>query len=182
MTEENKVENSETLVQDEINLDQEAEVPAEEKSEVEVLAEENAELKNQVLKGLAEIENLRKRHQKEVADANKYAAVKFARDILPVQDNMQRALEAMSKTEVQDEALKATFEGIKMVSTQLENSFAQAGIKKIASLGEQLNPELHQAMSQVASEEESGTILQVLQEGYQIHDRVLRPAMVIVAQ
>ena len=95
---------------------------------------------------------------------------------------MQRALEALDKVEVEDETLKVTFEGIKMVSSQLENSFKQAGIEKIASKGEQLNPEYHQAMSQLPSEEESGTILQVLQEGYKIHDRVLRPAMVIVAQ
>lgn len=178
MTEENKI-SQETIETPEVT--EEVEV-VEEKSEVEVLTEENADLKNKVLKGMAEVENLRKRHQREVADVNKYAATKFAKEMLPVQDNMHRALESLEKIETEDENLKTTLEGIKMVSSQLENSFKLAGIQKIESLDQQLNPEFHQAMSQVESDKESGTIINVLQEGYKIHDRVLRPAMVIVAQ
>lgn len=180
MTEEQKV-SPEVTEASEVQEEQ-VEV-AEEKSEVEVLAEENTELKNKYLKSMAEIENLRKRHQREIADANKYAATKFAKEMLAVQDNMTRALEALEKAETEDEHLKATLEGVKMVSSQLENSFAQAGIKKIEALGAQLNPELHQAMAQVESEgKEAGEIIEEFQSGYTIHDRVLRPSMVVVAK
>ena len=95
---------------------------------------------------------------------------------------MARALESLEKVSAQDDHLKATLEGIKMVSSQLENSFKQAGIEKIESKGKHLDPELHQAISQVESEQESGTIIEVFQDGYTIHGRLLRPAMVVVAK
>ncbi|HAG53279.1 MAG TPA: nucleotide exchange factor GrpE [Alphaproteobacteria bacterium] len=179
MTEEKKVEVSEEVVEE---VEATSEEVVTEKSEVEVLAEENTELKNKVLKAMAETENLRKRHQRELADANKYAATKFAKEMLAVQDNMLRALESLDKVETQDEHLKGTLEGIKMVSSQLENSFTQAGIEKIKALGEKLNPELHQAMAQVESEAEAGTIIEEFQSGYTIHGRVLRPSMVVIAK
>ena len=179
MTEEQKV--SPEQAQPEATVEET--VVAEEKLEVEVLAEENADLKNKYLKSMAEIENLRKRHKKEIDDTNKYAASKFAKEMLAVQDNMLRALEALEKAETEDEHLKATLEGVKMVSNQLENAFTQVGIEKIKSLGEQLNPELHQAMAQIDSEgKESGEIIEEFQAGYTIHGRVLRPSMVVVAK
>lgn len=181
MTEEQKV-SPEATEQAQPEVQEEQEV-VEEKSEVEVLAEENTELKNKYLKAMAEMENLRKRHQKEVADANKYAATKFAKEMLAVQDNMGRALEAIAKVEAEDEHLTATLEGVKMVSSQLENAFKLAGVEKIEALGKQLNPELHQAMAQVESEgKESGEIIEEFQAGYTIHGRVLRPSMVVVAK
>jgi len=176
MTEEKKVEVSEEVVE------ATSEEVVAEKSEVEVLTEENTELKAKVLKAMAETDNLRKRHQRELADANKYAATKFAKEMLAVQDNMLRALESLEKVETEDEHLKSTLEGIKMVSSQLNNSFTQAGIEKIKALGEKLNPEFHQAMAQVESEAEAGTIIEEFQSGYTIHGRVLRPSMVVVAK
>jgi molecular chaperone GrpE len=177
MTEENKVtEQTENVEQEQVEV-------CEEKSEVEVLAQENAELKNKYLKAMAEMDNLRKRHEKELSDTNKYAASKFAKEMLPVQDNMQRALETIKKIESDDEHLKATLEGIQMVSAQLSNSFEKAGIEKIKALGEQLNPEFHQAMAQVEKDGvESGEVIEEFQSGYTIHGRVLRPSMVVVAK
>ena len=165
------------------STEQEVVEEIQEPSELEVFEKENSELKDKILRSAAELENLRKRHTKEVADANKYAATKFAKEMLAVQDNMLRALEALEKAETEDEHLKATLEGVKMVSSQLESSFAQAGIKKIEALGAQLNPELHQAMAQVESEgRDSGQVIEEFQSGYTIHDRVLRPSMVVVAK
>lgn len=178
--EENKVVEQPVETEQEVQEEQVQET--EELSVEEKLNNEIADLKNSLLRSAAELENTRKRHQKEISDTNKYASAKFAKEMLSVQDNMQRALESLDKVETEDEALKKVLEGIKMVSSQLENSFIQAGIVKIESLGQKLNPEFHQAMAQVESEEESGTIIQVYQDGYKIHDRLLRPAMVVVSQ
>lgn len=186
MTEqENKVKVSEEQKAEVAQAPSEASVEealAETKDESTVLAEENADLKDKLLRMAAEMENLRKRHQKELTDARNYAAASFAKEMLSVQDNMTRALDSLSQINTEDDHLKGVLEGVKLVSTQLENTFKQAGIEQVKSLGEKLNPELHQAMTQVESEEESGTVINVLQEGYTMHGRLLRPAMVVVSK
>ncbi|MCP4354986.1 MAG: nucleotide exchange factor GrpE [Proteobacteria bacterium] len=154
----------------------------EEKTKEELLTEENAALKDSLLRKAAELENLRKRHQKEVDDVRKYSSSSFAKEMLAVLDNMSRAVESLDEVETDDESLRSVLDGVKMVSQQLENIFKQAGIKKIVSKGKMLNPEFHQAMSQVESEEKSGTIVEVFQEGYTMHGRLLRPALVIVSK
>lgn len=155
---------------------------AQEIGEKQILEQENADLKEKILRQAAELENLRKRHLKELDDVRKYSSSSFAKEMLSVQDNMTRALEALEKVEVEDEHLQGTLNGIKIVSSQLESIFKQSSIERINSLGEILNPELHQAMTQVESEEKSGTIIEVFQEGYTIHGRLLRPALVVVAK
>lgn len=146
------------------------------------LLQEKEDLKDKLLRTVADLENTRKRHAKELDETRKYAASSFAKEMLSVQDNMLRALESLEKIESEDEHVAGTLEGIKMVAGQLESAFKQTGIEKVESLGEKLNPDFHQAMTQIDSEKESGTIVEVFQDGYTMHGRLLRPALVVVAK
>jgi molecular chaperone GrpE len=149
------------------------------------LRKENAELKDRLLRTLADMENLRKRTEREVADARTYGISSFARDVLSVADNIQRALEATGEDwkKQADEAGKALFEGVELTERDLLKALEKQGIRRIDPNGQRFDPNLHQAMYEVADENIApGTVVQVLQAGFTIGDRILRPAMVAVAK
>ena len=139
--------------------------------------------KQDVLYAKAETQNVRRRLEKDIADARAYAATAFARDILAVADNMGRALEAIPADLRQDDRLKSLVTGIEATVRELDKVFGTHGIARIAAHGLPLDPNQHQAMMEVPSADaEPGTVLQVLQHGYTIKERLLRPAMVVVAK
>ncbi|MBT8428101.1 MAG: nucleotide exchange factor GrpE [Erythrobacter sp.] len=142
---------------------------------------ENA--KQEVLYARAETQNVRRRMEKDVQDARNYAATGFARDILSVADNLGRALDAIPAEQREDDKLKGFIAGIEATQRELEKVFNQNGITRIAAKGMPLDPNQHQAMMEVPTDEvEPGTIVQEMQAGYMIKDRLLRPAMVGVAK
>lgn len=151
--------------------------------EIERLREEIEAAKQDVLYAKAETQNVRRRMEKDVADARNYAATGFARDILSVADNLARALDAIPAEMREDDALKGLVSGIEATSRELDKVFGQNGITRIAAVGLPLDPNQHQAMLEVpTTEAEAGTIVQEMQAGYMIKDRLLRPAMVGVAK
>ncbi|AXS39072.1 nucleotide exchange factor GrpE [Breoghania sp. L-A4] len=152
---------------------------------VEALVRENADLKDQTLRTLAEMENLRRRTEREVRDAKQYAVASFARDMLTVSDNLSRALEALpaETRESADEGLKALIDGIGMTEREMLNQLEKHGVRPINPEGEKFDPNFHQAMFEVPNADvPNGTVVQVVQTGYVIGERVLRPAMVGVAK
>ena len=140
--------------------------------------------KQDVLYARAETQNVRRRLEKDVQDARAYAATGFARDILSVSDNLARALDHVPPALREDEQAKRFIDGIEATMREIEKVFAQHGITRIAAKGMPLDPNQHQAMMEVPAVEgqEPGTIVQELQSGYMIKDRLLRPAMVSVAK
>ena len=154
-------------------------------AEVLSLKEEAGKLKDQLLRTLAEMDNLRKRMEREKAEATLYAATNFARDILSVSDNMDRALATAEADDLRDatEPVKHLIAGVEMTKRELLNIFERHGIKRIDPMGEKFDPHFHQAMFEVPTDEEPpGTVVQVMQAGFKIGDRVLRPALVGVAR
>jgi molecular chaperone GrpE len=131
----------------------------------------------------AEVQNVRRRMEKDVADARAYAATGFARDVLSVSETLGRAVDAISGELHDDPRLKALVAGIEATQRELEKVFAQHGIVRIAAVGLPLDPNQHQAMLEVpTAEAEPGTVVQEMQSGWMIRDRLLRPAMVGVAR
>jgi molecular chaperone GrpE len=156
-----------------------------EASLLDELREENATLKDRVLRAMAETENLRKRAEREKAEATLYAATNFARDLLSVGDSLSRALEIMNEDvrAEADEPTRQFIEGIELTRRELLNSFQKHGIVEVMPEGEKFDPNFHQAMFEVpGTDKPSGTIVQVVQTGYKIGERVLRPALVGVAK
>jgi molecular chaperone GrpE len=151
----------------------------------EALQAEVASLKDRMLRTLAEMENMRRRTEKEVSDARSYAISNFGRDILTVADNVRRALDSVP-SEAREGAqgpLKALIEGIELTERDLLNTMERHGIRKIEPKGERFDPNLHQAMLEMEDASvPSGTVVQVVQSGYVIGERVLRPALVGVAK
>jgi len=145
---------------------------------------EVADFKDRWMRAQAETENVRKRYEREKEDTAKYAITKFARDIVNVGDNFQRAIDAVPGGAVEREpALKSFLEGVTLTERELLNILERHGIKRLNPKDEAFNPHQHQAMMEVArSDVQPGTIVQVFQAGYTIEDRVLRPAMVVVAK
>jgi len=141
-------------------------------------------LKDQLLRALAETENVRRRAQRDKEDAAKFAATAFAREMLSVADNLRRALDAIpAESLAKDEALKGLHDGVLATERQLESIFERQNIKRHWPLDEKFDSNLHQAMFEVPNTgKPQGTIVQVLQAGYTLHDRLLRPAMVGVAK
>lgn len=149
------------------------------------LRAENAELKDKVLRGLADYENLRKRAEREKAEATLYAATNFARDLLSVADNFSRALAALGpdQKDAADEAVKSLLAGIEVTERELLQVFERYSIRRIDPVNEKFDPNLHQAMFEVPTgEQPPGTVVQVVQPGYAIGERCLRPALVGVAK
>ena len=148
------------------------------------LEAEVADLRDQLLRALAEAENQRRRSQREREDAVRYAAAPMLRDLLAVADNLQRALESVPEDKAgQTGALKTLLEGVQMTERELQSVFERHGIVKLDPMGERLNPHHHEAMFEVPdTEQPGGTIVQVVQPGYLLHDRLLRPARVGVAK
>ena len=139
--------------------------------------------KQEVLYAKAETQNVRRRLEKDIADARAYAATGFARDMLSVADNLSRALDAVPQELREDERMNSLIAGIEATSREIDKVFGIHGITRIAATGLPLDPNQHQAMLEVPSADvEAGTVLQELQAGYMIKDRLLRPAMVAVAK
>ncbi len=144
---------------------------------------EIAELKDQVLRALADTENLRRRLEREKDDAVRYAAGKFAKDILTVADNMRRALDAAPKETAGDETLKNLIVGVEATERELLSVFERHGITRIDPKGQRFDPNLHQAMFEIEDASvAAGTVLQVVAAGYVQHGRLLRAAMVGVSK
>jgi molecular chaperone GrpE len=152
---------------------------------VEALAKEAADSRDKMLRTLAEMENLRKRTTREVADARIYGIQNFARDVLDIADNLQRALDAVpaDTKAAADPGLKALIEGVELTERSLLNTLEKNGVKKFDPSGEKFDPNFQQAMYEVPdSSVPPGTVVQVVQAGYTIGERVLRPALVAVAK
>ncbi len=144
-----------------------------------------ADLKDKLLRSLAEMENLRKRTAREVAEARLYAATSFARDLLAVADNMRRALEAVTADmrESTQPAVKALIDGVELTERELVKTLEKNGVQQFNPQGEKFDPHLHQAMYEVPDASvPAGSVVQVVQPGYMIGERVLRPAMVGVSK
>ncbi len=149
------------------------------------LMAENEELKDARLRAAAEMENLRRRTARDVHDARNYAIANFARDMLSVSDNLRRALEAIPQEarDSGDAGFKALIEGVEMTERAMLTSLEKHGVKKVEPEGEKFDPNFHQAMFEVPREDvANNTVVQVVQTGYVIGDRVLRPAMVGVSK
>jgi molecular chaperone GrpE len=148
-----------------------------------MLEAELAEAKQSILYAQAETQNVRRRLEKDAQDARAYAATGFARDILSVADNLARALDAIPAELREDEKFKGLVVGLEATGRELDAVFQRNGITRIASVGEPLDPNRHQAMIEIPSADaEPGTIVQEMQAGYMIKDRLLRAAMVGVAK
>ena len=151
--------------------------------ETGLLREQLEAAKQETLYAKAETQNVRRRLEKDIADTRAYAATGFARDILSVSDNLARALGSIPGELRDDDKLKNVIAGIEATGREIDKVFAAHGISRIAALGLPLDPNQHQAMIEVpTSDAEPGTIVQELQAGYMIKDRLLRPAMVAVAK
>ncbi len=173
-------------VQDTENLREETAEAAPEVAEHDRVAELEAQLaeaKSAVLYAQAETQNVRRRAEKEAIDARTYAATGFARDILSVADNLARALAAIPAELRDDEKLKPVVTGLDATGRELDSVFARHGISKIGAVGETLDPNRHQAMLEIPTKDAApGTVVQEIQSGYMIRDRLLRPALVAVAK
>jgi molecular chaperone GrpE len=147
---------------------------------VAALTKEVAELKDKHLRALAEMENLRKRSERELAEARLYFSMNFAREVLSVADNLRRAIEAQQQG---DGGIKALLDGVELTEREFLKMLEKHGITKFEPLGEKFNPNFHQAMFEVSDPAVApGTVVQVVQAGYKIGDRVLRPALVAVSK
>lgn len=146
--------------------------------------QEIAELKDKLLRTLADMENLRRRSQKDREDAIKFSAANFARDMLSVADNLRRATESIPEEGDADGAsLTALTEGIALTEKELISTLERHGIRKIEPIGEKFDPQFHEAMYEIPTvDAENGTVLQVVEAGYVIHDRLLRPAKVGISK
>ena len=156
-----------------------------EEGSVEALTKELAETRDKMLRTLAEMENLRKRTAREVADARAYGITGFARDVLDIADNLQRALDALpaEARESADAGIKAFMEGVELTERSLLNTLEKNGVKKFDPAGQKFDPNFQQAMYEVPDASvPSGTVVQVVQAGFMIGERVLRPALVGVSK
>ena len=178
---ENPTPEKEEKVSEEPKDQEDAEISPEDL--IEKLNEEIVGLKDQRLRAIAELENFRKRAEKDQSDALKYGISNFAKEIINIRDNIERAQSSISDEAKNNENIKSVIEGIDLIAQSVISTFEKIGIKKIESLNEKFDHNLHQAMMEIENEElEPGTIVQELIPGYTLHDRLLRPAMVGVSK
>ena len=150
---------------------------------VAALEAELAEHKDQLLRALAETENVRRRAQREREDALKYAVAGFAKELLSVADNLRRALDSLPQSEVKDERTRGLVTGVEATERELLSVFERHGLRRIDPEGERFDHNLHQAIFEAERPgKPGGIVIEVLQPGYVLHDRLLRPAMVGVAK
>lgn len=150
-----------------------------------VLEAQVAELKDKYLRAHAEMENTRRRAEKDVADARNFSIAGFARDMLAVADNLERALKAIDPAlrEAADNTMKTLLEGVELTGRELVKSLEKHGVRKLEPMGQKFDPNFHQAMFEIPDDSvPAGTVKQVVQPGYAIGDRVLRPAMVGISK
>ncbi len=182
-------DNQDMTPESELEMELEADYPAEPETDAEMIAAnfealqaEVAAAKDQQLRALAEVENMRRRTQREREEASKYGAVGLARDLLTVADNLGRALVAAPEDHA-DESVKALVAGVAMVERELATALEKHQVKSVPGVGEPFDHNVHQAVVELESAEiPPGHVVQVLQPGYTLHDRLLRPAMVAVAK
>jgi molecular chaperone GrpE len=162
-----------------------ADAPPSPEEQISLLAAAVDELRDKFLRAVAESDNVRKRAEREVAEARAYGIANFARDTIGVADNLARALDAIApeaRTNA-DETLKALLDGVDLTRRELRNTLKKHGVRELDPRGEKFDPNFHQAMYEVPDPEAAaGTVVQVMQTGYAIGDRVLRPALVAVAK
>lgn len=154
-------------------------------ADVQRLEAEKADLTDRLLRVAADMDNFRRRSERDIQDARKYAVAKFAGDMLTVADNLKRALSAVpaASHDSGDEAFKALLDGVEMTGREMDRLLEKNGIARIAAEGERFDPNRHQAMFEIPDPSvPAGTVAQVVQEGYTIGDRVLRAAMVAVSR
>ena len=141
------------------------------------------DVEDKLLRELAENDNLRKRHEKELSDSHKFSIKNFSLDILTVSDNFQRAIHSIPKDDLEaSSVLKNLVVGLESVEKEMHVVFERNGVKPFESMGDTFNPEVHQAVSYKNSEKKSGVIIEEMQKGYKIAERLLRPAMVTVTK
>jgi len=152
--------------------------------EIEAVIAENTDMRDRLLRTMADMENLRKRTEREKTDTARYAISSFARDVLTVGDNLRRTVEHVpADAAAQDPALKSFLEGIELTERELLNVLERHGVTRIDPLGARFDPNCHQAMYEVEKKDvQEGTVVDVMQSGYTIGDRCLRPALVAVAK
>ena len=173
-TQENQIEHEAVLAEDLVDTSLSGDDATE--NQLSALEEENARLKDQLLRTVAEMDNVRRRAAEDVTKAHKFSIEKFAENMVPVQDSLEKALQDNSGD------VQALREGVKLTFKQLTAALEKSGVVELNPKGEKFDPHFHQAISMVPSELESGLVVEVLQKGFKIADRVLRPALVIVAQ
>ena len=161
----------------------ESDTPISDEDIILKLNEEISNLKDQRLRAIAELENFRKRAEKDQSDALKYGVANFAKEIINIKDNIERAQSSISDEVKTNEAVKSVVEGLDLIAQATVSTFAKIGIKKVESINQKFDHNLHQAMMEIEKDEmEPGTIVQEILPGYTLHDRLLRPAMVGVSK
>jgi molecular chaperone GrpE len=153
-------------------------------ADLDTLLVENAEMRDRLLRTLADMENLRRRTEREKADTARYAITNFARDVLTVGDNLKRTMDHVpADAAAQDPALKTFLEGVELTERELLNVLERHGVTRIEPLGQRFDPNFQQAMFEVQNPDVAeGTVVDVMQAGYAIGDRCLRPALVVIAK
>lgn len=187
MTEAEKNEALETQEIQEDTVDAPEETVTEDndlQAQIEKLEAENADMKDKMMRALAEAENTRRRAAKDKEDTSKFAVTKFARDMLGVSDNLQRALDAVNADKMQeDPELKALHDGVAATERELLSRFTSHGVKKLEPMDEKFDPNFHEVMFEAPIPgKEAGTIIQIIEAGYTLNGRLLRPAKVGVAK
>ncbi len=186
--EEIKEPDSENIENEEDNNDSQENTDSEEITEDETTEEDSLEkeietLKEEKIRLLAEMENLRKRFEREKVETIKFGSINLARDILSPGDNLERALDALPEDENHPESIKNLIDGLKMVLKEYKSTLEKHGVKKIKTLDQKFDHNFHQAMMEVENNDvEEGTVVQEVQSGYTMHDRLLRAAMVGVSK
>jgi molecular chaperone GrpE len=161
----------------------ESDTPISDEDIILKLNEEISDLKDQRLRAIAELENFRKRAEKDQSDALKYGVTNFAKEIINIKDNIERAQSSISEEVRTNEAVKSVVEGLDLIAQATVSTFEKIGIKKVESINQKFDHNLHQAMMEIEKDEvEPGTIVQEILPGYTLHDRLLRPAMVGVSK
>ena len=176
------IENEEEINESKENKDTE-ETSEDENTEEDNLEKEIETLKEEKIRLLAEMENLRKRFEREKVETIKFGSINLARDILSPGDNLERALDALPEDENHPQSIKNLIDGLKMVLKEFKSSLEKHGVKKIETLNEKFDHNFHQAMMEIENNDvEEGTVVQEVQSGYTMYDRLLRAAMVGVSK
>lgn len=171
-------------IQDHQNTDSSAPHPTEDQVRIQLLEDQLELTKDKMIRALADAENSRKRAQKDREEASKFAIAGFSRDLLSVADNLRRALDAISDTaDEQDPQLKNLIAGIEATERELHNSFTKNGIKKLIPIDQMFDPNFHEVMFEAPMpDKQTGAIIQVIEPGYTLNERILRPARVGIAK
>ncbi|EGG95142.1 Heat shock protein GrpE [gamma proteobacterium IMCC1989] len=173
------VDEGESVNNDDAEVDAEVEIESSDDSIGDVLTEEIASLKEQVLRAHADAQNVRRRSEQDVEKARKFALEKFVADLLPVADNLERAIAAGNP---EDETQKAVLEGVELTLKSLQDTLKKHKVEMVDPAGEPFDPQLHQAMTMVPNPDmEPNTVMDVFQKGYTLNGRLVRPAMVVVS-